>query len=138
MKPRTPEGLNARQLDRRDRLSEWVRYKDGLCDNCVSTCCTLPVEVSASDLMRLGLTDEMEAAGSLKKLARRLEKERVIQAYRSATQLFVLAQKANQDCIFLDSKTRRCTTYATRPEVCRSFPKVVGPKPGFCPSIQKT
>ena len=42
----------------RDRPSTWKKYSDGLCDNCVASCCMLPVEVKSSDLIRLGFTDE--------------------------------------------------------------------------------
>jgi Fe-S-cluster containining protein len=120
------------------RPGTWVRFKAGLCDGCWAGCCTLPVEVSANDLIRLGLTSEEEAAVSLKALARRLLKEKVIQAFQAKSQIFVLEQRYGRDCIFLDSD-RRCTVYEKRPEVCRKFPKI-GPRPGYCPHklIKKT
>jgi Fe-S-cluster containining protein len=102
-----------------------------MCDGCWAGCCTLPVEVSVVDLIRLGLTTENEAADSLKKLARRLEREGIIQAYVARTQIFVLEQRGGRDCIFL-SRDRLCTVYEKRPEVCRKFPSI-GPRPGFCP-----
>lgn len=111
-------------------------YRKGLCDGCWSGCCTLPVEVSASDLIRLGLITEEEAAISLKQVAKRLLKARVIQAFQAKSQLFVLEQRSGRDCIYLDDKTRLCTVYEKRPEVCRQFPKI-GPRPGFCPSTPK-
>lgn len=92
----------------------------------------MPVEVRLSDLIRLGLTDEDEAAGSVRKLARRLMKEGLIVSYRQGTDFFMLSQKANRDCLFLDSRTRLCTVYDKRPETCRRFPEI-GPRPGFCP-----
>lgn len=113
------------------RPSTWVKFKKGLCEGCWSGCCTLPLEVSASDLMRLGLITEDEAASSLKKVARRLMREGVIQAFQSKSQLFVIEQRNGRDCIFL-GKDRLCTVYEKRPEVCRSFPKI-GPRPSFCP-----
>lgn len=118
------------------RPSTWVKYKKGMCDGCWSGCCTLPVEVSAVDLMRLGLITEDEAATSLKKVAKRLMKEGIIQAYQTKSQLFVLEQRNGRDCIFLD-KNRRCTVYEKRPEVCRKFPKI-GPRPSFCPQQNKS
>ncbi|MBX9765905.1 MAG: YkgJ family cysteine cluster protein, partial [Bdellovibrionales bacterium] len=39
------------------------------------------------------------------------------------------------DCYFLEAKTRRCTVYEKRPQVCRFFPERMGPKLGFCPQI---
>ena len=111
--------------------SHWIQFKKGYCDGCWAGCCTLPVEVSVVDLMRLGLVTEDEAASSLKKVAKRLMREGVIQAFQSKSQLFILEQRQGRDCIFL-GKDRLCTVYEKRPAVCRLFPKI-GPKPGFCP-----
>lgn len=121
------------------RPTTWVRYRSGLCEGCWAGCCTLPVEVSVNDLIRLDLATEEEAAVSLKALARRLLKEKVIQAFQAKSQLFVLEQRYGRDCIYLDSATRLCTVYEKRPEVCRKFPKI-GPRPGYCPQklIKKT
>ena len=120
-------------LNRADaqRPSTWVRYRNGLCEGCWAGCCTLPVEVSANDLIRLELVTEEEASLSLKAVAKRLLKEKIIQAFQPKSQLFVLEQKYGRDCIYLDQQ-RRCTVYEKRPEVCRKFPKI-GPRPGFCP-----
>ncbi len=107
-----------------------------MCKGCWAGCCTLPVEASAADLIRLGLITEDEACESLKKVARRLEKEGYIQAFVPRTQIFVLEQRNGRDCIFLGKKDRLCTVYEKRPEVCRQFPKI-GPRPGYCPG-QKT
>jgi Fe-S-cluster containining protein len=116
------------------RPSTWVKYAKGMCQGCWGGCCTLPVEVSVNDLIRLGLATEDEAAASLKKLARRLQSEGVIQAFVQRSQIFVLEQRAGRDCIFLGEKDRLCTVYEKRPNVCRQFPKI-GPKPGFCPQM---
>ena len=117
------------------RPSTWTQFKKGLCNNCWAGCCTLPVEASAADLIRLGLTTEEEAGLSLKKLAKRLMKEKIVRLYNQKSQLFLLEQKANSDCIYLD-KNRLCTVYDKRPEVCRKFPSI-GPKPGYCPTRKK-
>lgn len=117
------------------RPSTWPTFKKGMCEGCWAGCCTLPVEVSASDLIRLGLTCEEEAADSLKALAKRLMKEKIIQAFNAKAQLFVLEQRNGDDCIYL-GKDRLCTVYEKRPEVCRSFPKI-GPRPGSCPGFPK-
>jgi uncharacterized protein len=114
------------------RPSTWLKYQRRMCEGCWAGCCTLPLEVSAADLIRLGLTTEHEAADSLKKLARRLEREGVVQAYNAKTQIFILEQRNGRDCIFL-GKNRLCEVYETRPEVCRAFPRI-GPRPGFCPA----
>lgn len=98
---------------------------------CWGGCCTLPVEVSAADLIRLGLISEEEAALSLRAVAKKLEKAKVIQAFQPKTQVFTLSQVAGRDCIYL-GKDRLCTVYEKRPNVCREFPKI-GPRPGWCP-----
>ncbi|WII73947.1 YkgJ family cysteine cluster protein [Bdellovibrio sp. 22V] len=103
-----------------------------MCKGCWGGCCTMPVEVKLSDLIRLQLVTEDEAAGSIKKMAKRLIKEGFIVSYRQGTEFFMLSQKANRDCLFLDSKTRLCTVYDKRPDTCRQFPSI-GPRPGFCP-----
>lgn len=122
---------------RRDpqRPSTWVPYKKGMCDGCWSGCCTLPVEVSAADLIRLELITEEEAAISLKDVGKKLSKQGILQDYKLKEQLFILEQRHGRDCIFL-SEDRLCTVYDKRPEVCRQFPKI-GPKPGFCPQSKK-
>jgi Fe-S-cluster containining protein len=103
-----------------------------MCEGCFAGCCTLPLEVSAFDLIRLGLVSEDEAAASLKKVARRLSKEGIIRSYHAKSGLFIVEQRRGRDCIFLDEKSRLCTVYEKRPEVCRTFPKI-GPRPGYCP-----
>ena len=113
------------------RPSTWRKFKKGLCEGCWGGCCTLPVEVNAQDLIRLGLTTEEEAAFSLKDVAKKLQNKKIIQAYQPQTQIFVLAQVAGRDCIYLDTN-RLCTVYDKRPEVCRKFPQI-GPRPGFFP-----
>jgi Fe-S-cluster containining protein len=112
--------------------STWKAYQKGMCEGCSAGCCTLPLEVSAYDLMRLELITEDEAASSLKKAAKRLMKEGIVRSYLAKSGVFMIEQRYGRDCIFLGEKDRRCTVYEKRPEVCRQFPKI-GPKPGFCP-----
>ena len=120
-----------------DRPSTWKKFsKDEICHSCVASCCTMPVEVTLEDLFRLELTNEDEVQNSsIKRVAKRLIKEKWVSTYREGTKLFMLTQKANRDCVFLDTKTRRCTSYEKRPDVCRQFPSI-GPRPGFCPYKQ--
>lgn len=119
-----------------DRPSTWIRYREGLCQGCHGGCCQMPVEVHFDDLLRLGVVSEDERSSSRKKLANRLLKDKVIQSYRHGTDLFMLSQKANRDCHFLDLQSRLCTVYEKRPNVCRQFPSI-GPRPGFCPKQSK-
>lgn len=119
-----------------DRPSTWKTYRNDMCKNCWGACCTMPVEIKSVDLVRLGVATNDEAAGSVKRLAKRLMKEGLIQSYRQGTEFFMLSQKSNNDCWFLDSKTRLCTVYEKRPDTCRQFPSI-GPRPGFCPGASK-
>jgi len=120
-----------------DQPSTWARYQNGMCEGCWGGCCTLPVEVSAFDLLRLKLITEDEASASLKKVARRLKSEGLVRAFNSRSGIFTLEQRAGRDCVFLHPQTRLCTVYEKRPEVCRQFPKI-GPRPGFCPALRNT
>ena len=112
----------------------WIRYKDYLCENCVANCCIMPLEIGFDDLVLLELATEDDRC-SIKKLTKRLTKEKIIKSYRSSTGFFMLEQKANRDCIFLDTN-RLCKVYDKRPEVCRKFPNI-GPRPGHCPYQKK-
>jgi uncharacterized protein len=114
------------------RPSTWRKYAKGMCDGCWAGCCTLPLEVSASDLIRMGLTDELEAGTSLLKLSKRLKAAKIVRSYNAKSGVFMIEQKHGRDCIYL-GPDRRCTIYEKRPEVCRQFPKI-GPRPGFCPA----
>jgi Fe-S-cluster containining protein len=116
----------------RDLPSTWPRWRPGLCNGCQANCCTLPVEASPADLVRMGLLTEDEARGSLKKAARALMKSGHVRIFRAKTNFFTLTQRPNGDCLYLDAE-RRCTIYDKRPAVCRRFPEI-GPRPGYCPA----
>lgn len=92
----------------------------------------MPVEVTTADLIRLGVTTEDEVNASLRKLAKRLEREGITVSYRAGTGLFILRQEKNGDCQFMNEQ-RLCKVYENRPEVCRKFPNI-GPRPGYCPA----
>ena len=119
-----------------DDLSTWTRYKKNLCNSCRANCCTLPVEVTINDLIRMELVSEFEAQEDPKFIARRLQKQRIIDNYHHKSQIFTLARMANDDCLYLDPKTRRCTIYSQRPKTCRNHPQI-GPKPNYCPYLAK-
>jgi Fe-S-cluster containining protein len=113
------------------RPETWIKYRDNLCDSCSAGCCSLPVELTFDDLIRMELVDEFEKGESPRKIAKRLKKEGFIRLFNLKSGVFTLEQLANEDCVFLDQKSRRCTVYEKRPETCRQHP-AVGPRPGFC------
>jgi len=114
-----------------ERLSTWAKHRNGLCESCMATCCTMPVEVRTSDLVRLGVLDAFDADGAMKPWLKRLQKSGVVERHSLATGLFTLARQAGGECVFLDRETRRCTVYERRPDTCRKHPQV-GPRPGYC------
>lgn len=117
----------------KDKPWTWIRYRKQLCSDCIAACCMMPVEVRAEDLVRLGFIDLIEFENSPKKVFKQLKKLGVVCSFREGTGLFMLTQRPNGDCYFLDPLTRRCRVYESRPDVCRKFPEEVGPKPAFCP-----
>ncbi len=119
-----------------DNTATWAKYSKKLCNRCRASCCSLPVEVKAADLIRMGLMDEFELEEELKQVARRLMKERLIDHFHAGSRTFTLARMASGDCIFLDTNSRRCTIYQQRPDTCRNHPQV-GPRSGYCPFRQK-
>ena len=116
-----------------DRLDTWTRYRAGLCDTCAANCCTMPLEVQLSDLVRLRLVDPFEAEHEeIRHIAKRLQKARLIDHFNHKNAVFTMARRASGDCNFLDPKTRLCTVYDQRPETCRLHPQKKSPKPGYC------
>lgn len=112
--------------------STWIPYRQRLCRDCHAACCCLPVEVRTPDLVRMEVIDAFEAEEQpAKRIARRLMREGIVEHFNFKNALFSLSRKANDDCLFLDSQTRRCTIYDKRPETCRNHPRV-GPRSGFC------
>ena len=101
-----PQLIAAAELD---RLETWQKYSAHMCGGCVSSCCTLPVEVKIKDLIRIG----------------------IVERYNNKSEIFTLQRMSNNDCLYLDRKTRFCTIYDKRPDTCRNHPKI-GPRPGYC------
>ncbi len=119
-----------------ERPGTWRKYKKGMCDTCMAACCTMIVEVSINDLIRIGVTEVWEVENCFKDLVRRLKKEGVIKRYNIKTEKFVLAQQKRGECLYLDNN-RRCCHYDYRPDVCRNHPEIAGPSVGYCPYFPK-
>ncbi|MBI1861915.1 MAG: YkgJ family cysteine cluster protein [Deltaproteobacteria bacterium] len=110
-------------------------FKPEYCRGCFAGCCTLPVRVDAEDLHHMGFIRHDQVNGPLKRIASRLKREETIASYNDHTRTFVLKQRPNHDCVFLDSN-RLCKIYDRRPAVCREFPKN-SIRPNHCPATRK-
>ena len=87
-----------------DRLETWTRYRAGLCESCAANCCTMPLEVRLSDLVRLGLVNAFEAEHEEPgRIAKRLQKARLIEHFNHKHAIFTIARRAGGDCHFLDA-----------------------------------
>jgi Fe-S-cluster containining protein len=116
-----------------DSPETWTRFKPGMCDACQANCCTMPLEVRVSDLVRLGLVDAFEAEHEAPaRIAKRLLKARLIERYNAKADVFTMARRADGDCTWLDAQTRRCTVYEQRPDTCRQHPQQKSPRKGYC------
>jgi len=113
------------------QTATWAKYHRGLCRGCQGWCCRLPVEVRVADLVTMAVIDAFEADEEPRLLARRLKKAGIIDHFNGKNALFTLARRANDDCLYLDAESRRCTIYARRPQTCRNHP-AIGPRPGYC------
>jgi len=65
--------------------------------------------------------DEKEIAAIAEQLGRSIGEVRLMWT-RPARGRVSLREHANGDCVFLDSQTRTCTVYESRPKQCRSWP----------------
>lgn len=127
-------------LPHRSRIDEpatWKKFSAKLCRDCSAGCCSLPVEVGPSDLIRMELMDEFELNENPKAIAKRLVKQGVVEHFSQKTKLFTLSRLANGDCLFLDRQKRQCTIYPKRPDTCRNHPQI-GPRSGYCAYNPKT
>ncbi len=96
-----------------DKSQPW--YKDGLqftCTGCGDCCSGAPgfVWVNKEEIADLAKCVDMEVSAFEKKYVRTV-------GVRKS-----LVEKKNYDCIFLDSKTRKCQVYEARPRQCKTWP----------------
>ena len=89
-----PQLIAAAELD---RLETWQKYSAHMCGGCVSSCCTLPVEVKIKDLIRIGIVDEFERGDPPKNIAKRLQKEGIVERFNSKSEIFTLQRMSNNE-----------------------------------------
>ena len=116
-------------------LKIWTKYKNGLCENCIGTCCYMPVELKIDDLIRLKILDKFHLELSEREQIKDALKHPAILRFTPSSQKYTLKQKPDGSCYFLDHN-KKCTQYDNRPDTCRNHPHI-GPKPGFCAYIKK-
>jgi Fe-S-cluster containining protein len=114
-----------------DDISTWTKYEPWLCETCRANCCSLPIEATIPDLIRMGVVTESEAKVPIETLETRLKQEGVIEHLYAKERIFILAQVDDKKCPHLDPTSRECRIYAKRPDACRDYPRI-GPRPGFC------
>jgi Fe-S-cluster containining protein len=90
-------------------------YKDGLkfkCTGCGDCCTGAPgyVWVNQAEIDALAERLGMESAKFEKKYVRSIGVRRSLVEYK------------NGDCVFFDTKTRKCSVYEQRPRQCRTWP----------------
>jgi uncharacterized protein len=85
------------------------------CSKCPAYCCSYDeIEVKARDADRLANHFGLDRQTFLDRFTKRGDKFPVLRHQRD--EIF------GSVCTFLDKKTRRCTVYEARPEVCRTYP----------------
>jgi Fe-S-cluster containining protein len=88
-------------------------YKDGFkCTGCGDCCTGAPgyVWVNQAEIDALAERLGMESAKFEKKYVRSIGVRRSLVEYK------------NGDCVFFDTKTRKCSVYEQRPRQCRTWP----------------
>jgi hypothetical protein len=115
--------------------NRWTHFKSGMCDSCEGLCCYMPVEVTTSDLIRLGVLVEFHLELSLKEQIKEAIKHPSVLRYTASTEKYTLSQKSDSSCYYLDIN-KKCTKYEIRPDTCRNHPKI-GARPGFCAYLKK-
>lgn len=85
------------------------------CSKCPAYCCSYDrIIIEDDDLARLAKHFGVTPAAAVKKFTKVVEGEQVLRHQPDDIYGSV--------CMFLDRKTRQCTVYDARPEVCKEYP----------------
>ncbi|HEY0078464.1 MAG TPA: YkgJ family cysteine cluster protein [Pyrinomonadaceae bacterium] len=86
------------------------------CSKCPAFCCAVyeRVQVSKRDINRLARYFGVSVEAATRRYTKMHSGERVLR--RTKDTIF------DEACMFLDPKTRGCTIYHARPQVCREYP----------------
>lgn len=87
------------------------------CLKCVAYCCTYThIPVTKRDVKRLAKHHDLTEAQAARQFTKKGDKENPRVLKHADDKHFGTA------CMFLDQKTRQCTIYESRPQICRDFP----------------
>jgi uncharacterized protein len=85
------------------------------CSKCPAYCCSYDrVIVNKRDINRIARHFDLDPETALLRFTKVVEGEQVLRHQKDEIYGSV--------CMFLDTKTRRCTIYNARPAVCREYP----------------
>jgi uncharacterized protein len=85
------------------------------CSKCPAYCCSYDqIELKELDIRRLAKHLDLDREVFLKRYTKQGDELPILRHHKD--KLF------GSTCVFLDSKTRRCTVYDARPNVCRTYP----------------
>ena len=85
------------------------------CAKCPAYCCSYErISVSKRDINRLAAHFGIDADTASRRFTKTVEGERVLRHQQD--------KFFGSICMFLDTKTRRCTIYDARPGVCHEYP----------------
>ena len=85
------------------------------CSKCPAYCCSYDqIELKELDIRRLAKHLDLDRDVFLKRYTKQGDELPILRHHKD--KLF------GSTCVFLDSKTRRCTVYDARPNVCRTYP----------------
>ena len=87
------------------------------CTRCPAYCCTYPrIPVTKRDIARLAKLYEISPEKARQRFTKKGEGKRERVLRHQEDEIFGTA------CRFLDTETRICTIYESRPQICRDFP----------------
>jgi uncharacterized protein len=87
------------------------------CSKCPAYCCSYPeIEITPREIERLAKHFDLPYRVAEERFTKYDPKEKVRLLRHRKDRVFATV------CTFLDQKTRRCTVYAVRPNVCRDYP----------------
>ena len=120
-----------------DKIATWTKHEPWLCEICKANCCSMQIEMTLRDMLRMEIVTKAELRTPIEALGKRLKQEGVIEHLFVKERIFILAQTAEKVCPYLDPASCKCRIYKKRPEICRDYPSASGARPGFCPYEEK-